>query len=513
MRLSDLIEGLGASLVQGDAGTEVTGVQHDSRQVRPGDLFACIPGQRADGHAFIGQAVAAGAAAVLVEGEGPFPAAGRAPVVRVPSTRAALGPLAARVYGDPTRALTLVGVTGTNGKTTTTYLVEAMLEAAGWRAGVVGTIQYRCGGVAFEGERTTPEASDLQALLARMRDMGARAVAMEVSSHALALGRVEGCAFDVAVFTNLTQDHLDFHGTLEAYFAAKAALFRKLGEGGKPAPTAVVNAEDPWAHRLPVPSGARRLTFGLGAGVDLRPEGIEFSLEGIRGRFLTPAGTIPVASALPGQHNVANLLAATGAALACGVPPEAVARGIASVRAVPGRFEKMEMGQPFGVVVDYAHTPDALERTLTTARELTQGRVVVVFGCGGDRDRTKRPLMGAAAARLADFSVITSDNPRSERPAAIIAEIEAGAKKAVDDAGRYVTILDRREAIAYALAEARPGDLVVIAGKGHETYQIIGPRSIPFDDRVVAREALQELGFGGRAPRAAGRRTDAGEPV
>jgi UDP-N-acetylmuramoyl-L-alanyl-D-glutamate--2,6-diaminopimelate ligase len=513
MRLADLVEGLGLTLVRGGAGTEVTGVQHDSRRVRPGDLFACIPGQHADGHAFIGGAVAAGAAAVLVERDGPFPEAGAAAVVRAPSVRSALGPLAARVYGDPSRALTLVGITGTNGKTTTAYLVEGILEAAGRRAGMVGTIQYRCGTVVFEGERTTPEASDLQALLARMRDLGAEAVAMEVSSHALALGRAEGCAFDVGVFTNLTQDHLDFHGTLEAYFAAKATLFRKLGEGGKPAPTAVVNADDPWAPRLPVPAGVRRITFGLGAGADLRPEGITSSLEGIRGRFRTPAGTIPVASALPGQHNVANLLAATGAALACGVSAEAVARGIAAVRAVPGRFEKVEMGQPFGVVVDYAHTPDALERTLRTARELARGRVLVVFGCGGDRDRTKRPLMGAAAARLADLAILTSDNPRSERPEAILAEIEAGAQKAVDGPGRYVTIIERREAIAHALGLARPSDLVVLAGKGHETYQIMGSRTLPFDDRVVAREALQALGFGGRAPRAAERRGDAGDPA
>lgn len=511
MRLSALLEGLQATHVQGDPATEVAGVQHDSRRVRPLDLFACIPGQRADGHAFIGQAVAGGATAILVEREGPFPAAGRAAVMRVPSTRAALGSVAARIHGDPTRHLTLVGVTGTNGKTTTTYLVEGMLAAAGWRTGVVGTIAYRCGEVVFEAERTTPEASDLQELLARMRGLGARAVAMEVSSHALVLGRVEGCAFDVGVFTNLTQDHLDFHGTLEAYYDAKALLFRKLGEGGKPGPAAVLNADDPWARRVPIAPGVRRLTFGSGPGADLRPEGITFSLEGIRGRFVTPAGTIPVESALPGQHNVSNLLAATGAALACGVAPEAVARGIAAVRAVPGRFEKVEMGQPFGVVVDYAHTPDALERTLATARALTRGRVLVVFGCGGDRDRGKRPLMGAAAARLADDTVITSDNPRSEDPETIISEIVVGAKKAVDARDRYVTIPDRREAIVHALAAARPGDLLVIAGKGHETTQTLGARTIPFDDRVVTREALRAMGFGGHAPRAAGQQHDEAE--
>jgi UDP-N-acetylmuramoyl-L-alanyl-D-glutamate--2,6-diaminopimelate ligase len=497
VRLSELLEALPAVLLQGNPDTGVEGVQHDSRRVRRGDLFACIPGQRADGHAFIEQAVAAGATAVLVEREGPFPAAGRAAVVRVASTRVALGPVAARVYGDPSRALTLIGVTGTNGKTTTTYLVEGILAAAGRRAGVVGTIHYRCGDVIFEGERTTPEGSDLQALLARMRGLGAQAVTMEVSSHALVLGRVEGCAFDVGVFTNLTQDHLDFHGTMEAYFEAKALLFRKLGEGGKPAPAAVVNVDDPWGRRLPIPAGVRRITYGEGAEAEIVPEGITWSLEGIRGRFRTPAGTIPVDSALAGQHNVANLMAAAGAALACGVAPDAVARGIAAMRAVPGRLEKVALGQPFGVVVDYAHTPDALERTLATARGLTRGRVLAIFGCGGDRDRAKRPLMGAAAARLADLTVITSDNPRSERPEAIIAEIAAGAKKAMDDPERCVTIADRRAAIAHGLRLARPGDLVVIAGKGHETTQIIGPRTIPFDDRLVARELLRDMGFAG----------------
>jgi UDP-N-acetylmuramoyl-L-alanyl-D-glutamate--2,6-diaminopimelate ligase len=301
----------------------------------------------------------------------------------------------------------------------------------------------------------------------------------------------------VGVFTNLTQDHLDFHGTMEAYFEAKALLFRKLGEGGKPAPAAVVNVDDPWGRRLPIPAGVRRITYGEGAEAEIVPEGITWSLEGIRGRFRTPAGTIPVDSALAGQHNVANLMAAAGAALACGVAPDAVARGIAAMRAVPGRLEKVALGQPFGVVVDYAHTPDALERTLATARGLTRGRVLAIFGCGGDRDRAKRPLMGAAAARLADLTVITSDNPRSERPEAIIAEIAAGAKKAMDDPERCVTIADRRAAIAHGLRLARPGDLVVIAGKGHETTQIIGPRTIPFDDRLVARELLRDMGFAG----------------
>jgi UDP-N-acetylmuramoyl-L-alanyl-D-glutamate--2,6-diaminopimelate ligase len=475
----------------------VEGVQHDSRRVRPRDLFACIRGQRADGHGFIGQAVAAGAAAILVEREGPFPAAGSAPVVRAPNTRAALGPLAARAYGHPSRAVTLVGVTGTNGKTTTTYLVEGILAAAGVRTGVVGTIEYRCGATVFEADRTTPEASDLQALLARMRGLGARAVVMEVSSHALALGRVEGCAFDVGVFTNLTQDHLDFHGTMEDYFAAKALLFRRLAEGGKPAPTAVVNADDPWARRLPIPPGVRRIAFGEAPGAEVGPEGMAWSLEGIRGRFRTPAGSIAIESALAGQHNVANLLAATGAALACGVAPEAVARGIAAMRAVPGRLEKVEVGQPFGVVVDYAHTPDALERALATARTLARGRVVAVFGCGGDRDRGKRPLMGAAAVRLADLVVITSDNPRSEPPEAILAEIAEGAKKVVDSPGRYATIVDRREAIEHALRLAEPSDLVLIAGKGHETTQTIGTRTIPFDDRAVSRELLRAMGFAG----------------
>jgi UDP-N-acetylmuramoyl-L-alanyl-D-glutamate--2,6-diaminopimelate ligase len=421
-------------------------------------------------------------------------------VIRVPDARAALAEAAGRLFGHPSRRLTLIGVTGTNGKTTTTYLVEAILAAAGRTVGLLGTIQYRCGAVGFAGERTTPEASDLQSLLARMRGLGAWGAVMEVSSHSLALERVAGCEFDVGIFTNLTQDHLDFHGTMQGYAEAKARLFRMLGKDRtKPGEAgAVLNAEDPWTPFLAAQTRARVLRYALEGEADLRVRASEFTLAGIRAAVDSPWGRWEVASPLVGRHNLANILGAAGGCLHLGVDREEVVRGVAALRAVPGRFEKIEAGQPFGVVVDYAHTPDALERTLQTARQFAAGRVIALFGCGGDRDRGKRPIMGEAAARLAEVVVLTSDNPRSEDPAAILAEIEVGVARAGTAAAEHVTIADRREAIAEALRRARPGDLVVLAGKGHETYQVLRDRTIPFDDRVVARDALAALGF--RAP-------------
>ena len=476
----------------------ITSIQYDSRLVEPGSLFVCIRGFRQDGHTFIPDAAARGAAAVMVESDpGTLAIPPGVTVVRVPDARAVLAQAAARFFEYPSRALQLVGVTGTNGKTTTAYLVEAILTAAGLTAGLLGTIEYRCGTVTFPGERTTPESSDLQRLLRRMVELKATAAVMEVSSHSLALHRVDGCEFDVAVFTNLTQDHLDFHKSMEAYADAKAELFRRLGESrqkrGEPA--AVVNADDPWAATMARVARGRLIRYGLEAPADLRPRRLELDLAGIRTVVDSPWGPLEIASPLVGRHNLANILAAAGACLHLDVPPAIVAAGIRRLRAVPGRFEKVEAGQPFGVAVDYAHTPDALERVLTFAREFATGRLIAVFGCGGDRDRGKRPLMGAVAARLADFTVVTSDNPRSEDPDGIVREVEAGVKKVTGGTRGYVTITDRREAIASALARAQPGDLVVLAGKGHETYQILRDRTIPFDDRVVAREALAALGY------------------
>jgi len=387
-----------------------------------------------------------------------------------------------------------VGITGTNGKTTTSYLVEALLRARGLPTGIVGTIQYTVRGAARPASQTTPEAIELQALLAEMVAAGVRGVSMEVSSHALELHRVDGVAFDIALFTNLTQDHLDLHGTMERYRAAKARLFGLLEAGGKPDPAAVLNVDDPvgaaWASAL----RCRVLTFGLGPGARIRAAHYASTLEGITLEAETPAGPIALRSRLIGEHNVMNLLGAVGVGVALGLGPEAIARALATVEAVPGRFERVDAGQGFLVVVDYAHTPDALRRVLETARPLTPGRLGVVFGCGGDRDRGKRPIMGAIAAELGDRVWITSDNPRSEPPEAIIEEIARGIVTPPREG--YTRVPDRYDAIRDALGWAAPGDTVVIAGKGHETYQLVADRTLPFDDRAVAREILARRATG-----------------
>jgi UDP-N-acetylmuramyl-tripeptide synthetase len=486
--------------VTGPTAVEIATVTHDSRAVVPGSLFVCIRGFRQDGHAFVADAAARGAVAAVVERD---PAGlhipGTVTVIRVADSRVALAALACRFFDNPSASLRLIGVTGTNGKTTSAYLTEAILAAAGHTIGVLGTIEYRCGTTTFPGERTTPESSDLQSLLARMRDLDAWGAVMEVSSHSLSLHRVDGCEFDVGIFTNLTQDHLDFHGTMQGYAEAKALLFRMLGtDRRKPGEAAaVLNADDPWASFMARATRARVIRYGIAAQADVTARDMSLTLGGIRATVESPWGPLEVRSPLVGQHNLANILAAAGGCLHLGATRAQVEAGIENLRAVPGRFEKVEAGQPFGVVVDYAHTPDALERVLSFAREFAGGRLFALFGCGGDRDRGKRPLMGQIAARLADFVIATSDNPRSEDPLAILAEIEAGIKKVSGGSERYVTIADRREAIAYALARVHPGDLVVLAGKGHETYQVLRDRTIPFDDRVVAREVLAALGHSG----------------
>jgi UDP-N-acetylmuramoyl-L-alanyl-D-glutamate--2,6-diaminopimelate ligase len=453
-----------------------------------------------DGHRFIPQAVERGARAIVAEPPDPLP---DRPVGRilVPDTRRALPRLAAAYFGHPSRALTVVGITGTNGKTTTSYLVEALLRARGLQTGVVGTIQYVVGGVARPAGQTTPEALELHGLLADMVAAGAGGVAMEVSSHALDLRRVDGVAFDVGVFTNLTQDHLDYHGTMARYAAAKGRLFFELlPESGKPGVAAVLNADDPvgaeWARRLAAERPAIRvLTFGLGAGRAVRPRRHESTLGGIQLEAETPAGPVTLASPLIGEHNVMNLLGAIATGVALGLGPGPIGRALGGVTAVPGRFERVDTGQDFLVVVDYAHTPDALRRVLETARPLTRRRLGVVFGAGGDRDRAKRPIMGRIAAELADRVWLTSDNPRSEDPRAILEEISVGVVP--PPPGGYTSDPDRRAAIHDALGWARAGDTVVIAGKGHETYQIVGTQVLPFDDRQVVREILAES----RAPR------------
>jgi len=475
-------------------------VRYHSGQVQPGDVFVCIQGLRHDGHAFAGEAVRAGAA-LLVAQKPLGSLEDQVPVVQVPDTRAALGLVAGELLGHPDRRLRLVGVTGTNGKTTTTYLVKAALEAAGLRVGLVGTIRHLVGDRELPAERTTPEASDLLELLQRMVEAGASHAVTEVSSHAVALRRIHGVEYDVGVFTNLTQDHLDFHGTMENYRDAKAGFFASLVAATKPRKLAVINADDPYGNFMAARSAAPVLWFGTGPAADVRAEAIEVGPGGTRFQAITPWGRAAVQLQLMGRFNVLNALGALAVALHEGVPLEQAARALEGVRGVDGRFEAVREGQPFSVVVDYAHTPDGLENVLQAARALGPRRLWVVFGCGGDRDRTKRPRMGAVAARLADRVIITSDNPRSEDPEAICREVEQGlVEQKAAGAGAleaYEVVVDRREAIRRALEQARPGDMVVLAGKGHETYQIFRDRVVPFDDREVARQVLRELGFGG----------------
>lgn len=482
-------------------------VRYDSRRVQPGDAFVCIRGSRLDGHDFAGEAAERGAVLILAE-RAPGPVVDRVPTLLVADSRAALARAAAVVQGHPDRRLRLVGVTGTNGKTTTTYLTKAVLEAAGYRVGLIGTIQQLVGDQVLDAERTTPESADLQDLFARMVAAGASHAVTEVSSHAVVLKRIEAIEYDVGIFTNLTQDHLDFHGTMEAYREAKAGFFATLSPGTKGRKLAVINGDDPSGAYMAARSAAPALFYGLEPGRDVTAEDIEARPDGLRFTVRTPWGASAVRLQLGGAFNVYNALGALGAGLHEGVPLADAVAALERVRGVPGRFEAVREGQPFGVIVDYAHTPDGLDNVLTSARALGPRRLWVVFGCGGDRDRTKRPKMGAIAARLADWVIITSDNPRSEDPEAICREVEAGllAQRASGPVAMqgYDVVVERREAIAQAVRRAQPGDLVVVAGKGHETYQILKDRIVPFDDRQVVREALRELGYGAPAPERSG---------
>ena len=452
---------------------EVSGLAYSSTSVTPGTLFFCVPGFRSDGHDFAPQAVERGAVALVCE----RPLGLGVPEIVVPDVRAAMGPAAARFQGDPTSKLEVVGITGTNGKTTTAFLVRHLLEADGRRTGLLGTVKQVVGGVEEEVERTTPEAIDLQATFRRMLDAGDRACVMEVSSHALELGRATGIHFACRVFTNLTQDHLDFHPTMDDYFAAKRRLF----EGPGPA---VVNVDDPWGRRIAADTAST--TFAIDRDADYRARGVRFDLTGSEFTLEGPEGDVELRSPLPGLFNVQNVLAAVAVARALGVPMDTIAAALPEFGRVPGRFEPVDEGQDFGVLVDYAHTPDSLENVLRAAREITRGRLLVVFGAGGDRDRSKRPLMGDAARRLADLAIVTSDNPRSEDPDAIVDEVIAGVGEGA------LREVDRRRAIALAVAEAGPGDVVVVAGKGHEQGQEFEQgRKEPFDDVTVVREALR----------------------
>ena len=480
--VNDLLAALPEKRVIGTLPASVSSIAGDSRRVEPGACFVAVPGFKQDGRRFIPDAVRRGAAIVVSEGE---PIADLAVAqVLVPSTRVSLARLAGAYYGHPSRQLTLVGITGTNGKTTTSYLIEALLRARGLATGVIGTM--------LKAANTTPESLDLMRLFAELESAGGSYATMEVSSHALELGRVYGLQFHTVVFTNLTRDHLDFHGTLESYRLAKRRLFELLAESPKPIRAAVVNGDDPSAEAMVRGLDLTVYTFGLGAFARVRAVEHTSSLAGIRMTVATDRGRVDLTSPLIGEHNVMNLLGAFATGLAIGLEPPAIARALATVGTVAGRFEQVRAGQPFLVVVDYAHTPDALERVLTTARKLTRERLGAVFGCGGDRDRGKRPIMGEIAARLCDRVWVTSDNPRSERPETIIDEIVAGVRRTGMAPDRYATEPDRAAAIRAALRWAEAFDTVVIAGKGHETYQIIGAEVLPFDDREVARRVLSE---------------------
>jgi UDP-N-acetylmuramoyl-L-alanyl-D-glutamate--2,6-diaminopimelate ligase len=453
---------------------ELSGLAYSSRDVSDGTLFFCVRGFTADGHDFAADAVSRGAAALVCE----RPLGLGVPEVVVDDVREAMGPAAARFHGDPTAELQVVGITGTNGKTTTAFLVRHLLEASGMSCGLLGTVKRVVGGVEEEVERTTPEAIDLQATFSRMLDGGDRACAMEVSSHALELGRVEGIRFAVRVFTNLTQDHLDFHGTMDAYFRSKRRLFEAPG-------VAVINIDDEYGRRLAAELDDP-ITFAIERDADYRARDVEFDVAGTRFNCQTPDGALELESPLPGRFNVQNVLGAVASARALGVEPEAIRAGVRDSGRVPGRFEAVDEGQDFTLLVDYAHTPDSLENVLRAARGLTRGRLHVVFGAGGDRDRTKRPLMGEAARRLADRVIVTSDNPRNEDPEAILDEIIEGTGPAAE---REV---DRRRAIRLGVEGAEPGDVVVIAGKGHEQGQEFEDgRKEPFDDVTEARQALR----------------------
>ncbi len=479
--------------IHGDPGVEIGGLAYSSGQADPGVLFFCVPGTRVDGHEFAPEAIAAGCPALVVERRLGLEAIEAV----VPDARAAMAPAAVAFHRDPTAELGVAGITGTNGKTTTAFLIRHLLEAGGVRTGLLGTVRSVIGGVESDVERTTPEAIDLQATLRAMLEAGDRACAMEVSSHALRLRRTDHVRFAVAVFTNLTQDHLDFHTDMRDYFAAKRLLFEPVS-GPRPG-TAVVNVDDDYGRELAEAIageyGDKLVTFSAAGdeGATIWARDVEFDGAGSSFELAGAFGTMAVRLPLPGHFNVENALGAIAAAVALGCPPAAAARALAMAERVPGRMEPVEEGQPFAVVVDYAHTPDSLENVLAAARRLTTGRVSCVVGGGGDRDRDKRPLMGAIAARLSDVAVVTSDNPRSEDPEAILADILEGIPGGRDHAGLVVEV-DRRQAIAKALAGAEPGDTVVIAGKGHEQGQEFEDgRKIPFDDRDVARAELARL--------------------
>ena len=496
MTLGDLLAHLPDAVQAGriEKTQEVKSITYDSRQVTDGSVFICLKGAKTDGHDYVAQACRQGAIAVIIEEDVDVPAG--VAKIKVSDTRTAMQGIVPSFFGFPGRKLRMIGVTGTNGKTTTTYLLRDILTRAGYRVGVIGTIQTLIGDRVLPVKNTTPDVVELQGILAEMVACNMDYVVMEVSSHALALNRVAGCEFDVGIFTNMTQDHLDFHGNFDNYLEAKARLFSLVSDpaASKERKTAVVNLDDPAAKRILQSAKCVTLTYGVKAAtadlralqVDVKASGVSFTVHG-------PAGDIDLALPITGLFNVYNVLGAVGAALAEGIEPQIIKAALEGFKSVPGRFELVSAGQPFSIIVDYAHTPDGLENILKTAQQIAKRRILVVFGCGGDRDRTKRPIMGRLAVEYGDVVIATSDNPRTEDPAVILAEIEVGIREKLVEGKLYEKIADRRQAIKRALELAQADDIVIIAGKGHETYQILKDKTIHFDDRETAVELVKEL--------------------
>ncbi len=488
MKLGTLIQDIPKIAVSGILDREIKGIKYDSRLVQEGDLFVAIKGFKTDGHRYIKDALNRGAVAIVLEEK--EHCSDEFPWVLVENSRNTLADLSNVFYNYPSRKFLLIGVTGTNGKTTTTNLISKIFEDQGHKVGLVGTIHNRIGEKIMPVERTTPESSDLQELFSQMVEQGVSCVVMEVSSHALDLARVRGCDFDIAVFTNLSQDHLDYHPTMEDYFSAKAKLFTGLAlkDSTEKRKFAVINVDDPWGQKLINEIHGQKISYGVENEANFRAENINITSNGVSYQINEKG----VQLQLTGKFNVYNSLAAIAVAHSQGISLDKAIKSLEEVSGIPGRFQLVEGTQDFAVIVDYAHTPDSLINVLTTAREFAKGRIITVFGCGGDRDRTKRPLMGKAAAQYSDFTIITSDNPRTEDPEQIIADILPGVKEMVGPE-KYLVVVDRKEAIAEALKMARKDDIIIIAGKGHETYQEIKGKKYPFDDKKVAEEMLKHL--------------------
>jgi len=490
VKLGDLLRGTEASVSAAAEKLEIRQVACDSRKVQPRALFFALHGAKADGNTFIRDAVGRGAVAIVSEETAPPAIPSSVTWIQVRDGRKALAVTAANFYGHPAEALRMVAVTGTNGKTTTTSLIDAIVKASGAKTGLFGTIAYHTPKGEYPAPNTTPESVDLQGFLAEVRDAGGRYAVLEASSHSLAMDRLWGCRFAAAVFTNLTREHMDYHKTFEDYFAAKKRLFEGTGAGAPE--VAVINTDDEYGKRL---NGLAKktLTYGLDSGADITTKKFQLTFNGLAFTAQTPGGKVQVASPLVGRINVYNILAAIGAAQALEFSTEIIEAGIRGLASVSGRFQQIDLGQPFFVVVDYAHTDDALENLIRTARELNpKGRIITLFGCGGGKDRTKRPVMGEVTGRLSDLTILSSDNPRDEDPLKIISDIIVGLQKT---AGKYLIEPDREKAIGVAMDEARAGDIVLLAGKGHENYQILADRTLEFDDRDMARRALQERGY------------------